>query len=236
MTFFTQLNSAFSVTQQLELLLRIVVACLCGAAIGFERTRRLKEAGLRTHCVVACASALLMIVSKYAFADLSIVNGLDALGTRGADPSRIAAQVVSGIGFLGAGMIFRNGLTLHGLTTAAGIWATAAVGMCIGAGLYFIGLFTALLLVVTQTVLHRLNVGNDAFSTQKLAITLREETALVQAVETLLADKEVLESGIERANGDITYKLIVRSRNPLTFEKADAFMRAHDGIIKFSVH
>ena len=107
----------------LELMLRIAVAGICGAVVGFERSKRLKEAGLRTHCVVAAASALIMVISKYGFADLSLdaASNVFFAGTKGVDASRMAAQVISGIGFLGAGVIFKNGNVVRGITTAAGI-------------------------------------------------------------------------------------------------------------------
>ena len=99
---------------------------------------------------MALASALMMIVSKYGFADLT-----GYAGARSADPARIAAQVVSGVGFLGAGMIYFNRHLVKGLTTAAGIWATAGVGLAIGAGLYVIGIVATGLLVLTQVILHK---------------------------------------------------------------------------------
>ena len=136
---------------ELEYFLRVVIAGVCGILIGYERKNRAKEAGIRTHCIVACAAALMMIVSKYGFADLAG----DQMGTRGADPARIAAQVVSGVGFLGAGMIFVQRQTIKGLTTAAGMWATAGIGMAIGAGMYIIGIAVALFIIVIQTVLHK---------------------------------------------------------------------------------
>ena len=155
----------------LELLLRIVVAGLCGAFVGLERTKRLKEAGLRTHCVVAIAAALIMIISKYGFADLSIYDAAGNLiqneffaGTKGVDASRMASQVVSGVGFLGAGVIFKNGSVVRGITTAAGIWATAAIGMALGSGMYLVGVFTTLFVMLIQIVLHKFKVGNDAFN------------------------------------------------------------------------
>ena len=80
-----------------------------------------------------------MIVSKYGFADLTALDSANFHGTRGADPARVAAQVVSGISFLGAGVIFKNGSAVKGLTTAAGIWATAGIGLALGSGMYFIG-------------------------------------------------------------------------------------------------
>lgn len=132
-------------------MLRIIVASLCGIFIGLERKNRSKEAGVRTHCVVACASALMMIISKYGFADTIIGEA----GVRGADGARIAAQVVSGIGFLGAGMIFVHKSTVTGLTTAAGIWATSGVGLAIGAGMYVMGIFTTVVIILVQVLLHK---------------------------------------------------------------------------------
>ena len=118
--------------------------------IGFERKARLKEAGVRTHLIVALGAALITIVSKYGFFDLALfAEGIKA------DPTRIAAQIVSGVGFLGAGMIFMRHRTLTGLTTAAGIWTTAGIGMAVGCGLYAVSLFSTALVVLTQLMLHR---------------------------------------------------------------------------------
>ena len=135
--------------EQLEFLLRVILAAIFGAAIGYERKRRVKEAGVRTHLIVCLGAALMMIVSKYGFEDIVNLAGFKV------DPTRIASQIVSGIGFLGAGMIFVRKQTVNGLTTAAGIWTTAGIGMAIGSGLYFIGMISAVLLILLQTVLHK---------------------------------------------------------------------------------
>ncbi|MGB4985055.1 MAG: MgtC/SapB family protein [Erysipelotrichaceae bacterium] len=127
-----------------EWFLRIFIACLCGGIIGYERKSRNKEAGIRTHAIIALASALIMIVSKYGFSDV-----------RSYDAARIAAQIISGIGFIGAGVIFVKQGTISGLTTAAGMWATAGVGMAIGSGLYDMGIFTTLLILGLQMMFHR---------------------------------------------------------------------------------
>lgn len=131
-------------------IIRMLTASICGFLIGLERKNRAKEAGIRTHCVVACAAALMMIISKYGFTDMAI--GAD--GMRGADGARIAAQVVSGIGFLGAGMIFVHKNTVTGLTTAAGIWATAGVGLAIGSGMYIVGIAAAAIIILVQVLFH----------------------------------------------------------------------------------
>ncbi len=136
--------------QQWCYVLRMIIAGCCGFVIGLERKNRSKEAGVRTHAVVACASALMMIISKYGFSD----TAANIAGMRGADGARIAAQVVSGIGFLGAGMIFVHKNTITGLTTAAGVWATAGVGLAIGAGMYVVGICAAIIIVLTQIILH----------------------------------------------------------------------------------
>lgn len=137
-----------------ELFLRVVLAAFCGVIIGYERMNRGKGAGIRTHLVVAAASALMMVVSKYGFSDASkiIVGNISEYRL---DPSRLAAQIVSGVGFLGAGMIYIHGKTPHGLTTAAGIWATSGIGMAMGSGLYLMGLLFTLLLFISQLVLHK---------------------------------------------------------------------------------
>ena len=127
-----------------EYLLRIIVASICGCAIGFERKNRHKEAGMKTHAIVALGSALIMLVSKYGFSDVAPP-----------DTSRIAAQVVSGIGFLGAGIIFvKNNNIVSGLTTAAGIWATSGIGLCVGSGNYFLGIMSTIIMLVLQFILH----------------------------------------------------------------------------------
>ncbi|MFR1170202.1 MAG: MgtC/SapB family protein, partial [Coprobacillus cateniformis] len=127
-----------------EWFLRILIAGMCGAFIGYERRNRNKEAGIRTHSIIALGAALIMIVSKYGFPD---VNEYDA--------ARMAAQIVSGVGFLGAGVIFVRHGTVSGLTRAAGMWATAGAGSCIGAGLYDVGIMATLCVAGLQFIFHK---------------------------------------------------------------------------------
>ena len=116
-----------------DALLRLTFACALGGVIGFERELRDREAGIRTHLLVSLGSALFTIVSAYGFHEF-LTNGGNIVR---ADPSRIAAQIVTGIGFLGAGAIIREGLSIRGLTTAATLWVVAAIGMACGAGYYW---------------------------------------------------------------------------------------------------
>ena len=119
-------------------LLRLSLAAALGGAIGLERELRERQAGLRTHLVVCLGAALFTLVSAYGFREF-LVSGGSLVRT---DPTRIAAQIVSGIGFLGAGAIIRQGLSVRGLTTAATLWLVAAIGMASGAGYYSAALFT----------------------------------------------------------------------------------------------
>lgn len=122
--------------QELDWCLRMLLAAFCGGIIGFERKSKAKNAGIRTHALIALGAALVMIVSKYGFFNLLKITH----DNWAVDPSRIAAQVVSGIGFLGAGTIInRHDQIIDGLTTVAGIWVTGAIGLAYGSGLYSIG-------------------------------------------------------------------------------------------------
>jgi len=138
------------VSLHIDLIIRIGVAGLLGAIIGIEREIRSKEAGLKTHFLVAVGSALIMVVSKYAFSDIVFEEHM-AL-----DPSRIAAQVVSGVGFLGAGTIIIQKQAVKGLTTAAGLWATAGIGLTIGAGMYVVGIGAMILVLIGLEIVSRI--------------------------------------------------------------------------------
>ncbi|MBE5736774.1 MAG: MgtC/SapB family protein [Clostridiales bacterium] len=134
----------------LEIVARLLIAFFAGFIIGFERKMRFKEAGIRTHSIVCIGACLFTLLSVYAF--------------EGSDPARIAAQVIPGIGFLGAGMIFYHKETIHGLTTAAGIWTTAAIGMAVGSGWLIIAAVATVIILLVQYVLH-MNV--KAFHTKR---------------------------------------------------------------------
>lgn len=157
----------------LDLTLRLLTATTIGAIIGLEREFRAKEAGYRTHALVALGSALFMIVSQYGLNSNLPGNGVGHISW---DASRIAASVVSGIGFIGAGTIMFQKHVVRGLTTAAGIWATGAIGLACGAGMYKISLIAALLTLATLELLsllfkkYGLHSSIITFTTKELEI------------------------------------------------------------------
>ena len=196
--------------QNFEFLIKMVLATVMGVIIGFERKSRNKGAGIRTHAIVSLASALMMIVSKYGFFDIVEY-----------DAARVAAQVVSGIGFLGTGLIFIKNNAVNGLTTAAGIWATAGIGLAMGAGVYAVAIFGTLLIVIIQILMHK-----DTFLS-KDHLTITFEISLEDSFNTIREIRNCLERfKLEIQNVEIIKKsrtVIVRF---YTFVPAD-FEREH---------
>ena len=232
------LNSQFSLMQNLDFFIRILVACLCGAVIGAERSKRFKEAGVRTHMIVCCGAALMMIVSKYSFADLTSAAGVNFSGVRGADSARIAAQVVSGISFLGAGVIFKHGSAVRGLTTAAGLWATAGIGLAIGAGMYPVGIFTAVLVALIQVLMHKFVVGADSLASSHLTFTIRSEGDLQEAIEDYISGHRMQMSDtkiVYHDDGFITYDFILRLPRDISVTELARFLRSHGEVRSISV-
>ena len=166
-------------------LLRLIIAGICGATIGFERSRRQKDAGIRTHMIVALGAALAMVVSKYGFFDLIEFEGLRA------DASRIASNVITGVGFLGAGVIFVKDVSIKGLTTAAGIWATASVGLAVGAGMYTVAIGATILMVVFQFVFHKF-FSRLENTVNEFTVTISDDVNAVKNFRSMLSENKIL--------------------------------------------
>lgn len=200
----------------LEYIIRIVVAGFCGILVGYERRNRMKEAGVRTHFIVALGSALIMVVSKYGFQDLAGWQNISL------DPSRVAAQIVSGIGFLGAGMIVMQGKTVKGLTTAAGIWATAGVGMAIGSGLYIIGLSSSIIIVIAQTILHKNSTWLKSPKTEDLYLKIDNNENAVKYIQKIFKQENVtiidFKANREDENEDEYICLEISAKFPASYD------------------
>jgi len=182
-----------------ESLLRLALAAVFGGAVGLEREFREREAGFRTHMLVSLGSALFTIASAYGFRDF-LTHGGSLVRT---DPTRIAAQIVTGIGFLGAGAIIRQGLSIRGLTTAATLWVVAAIGLTTGAGYYSAAAITTLLVIVSlwplRILAHR-TIVRFRPETDRLIVQLpagESPAALISALEEEGAQLRSLEVGHE---------------------------------------
>ena len=208
------------ISQNSDYIVRMLIACICGIFIGFERSRRQKDAGIRTHMIVALGAALAMIVSKYGFFDLLQFEGLRA------DASRIASNVITGVGFLGAGVIFVRDVSIKGLTTAAGIWTTASVGLAIGAGMYTVGIGATLVMIVFQLGFHKFfrrleNTVNE------FTVVIRDSNDSVKHFRDTLEDNKVLiEKCTMTRNPDSTVTLDITIKKARTTSMNDILLIA----------
>ncbi|MDE6504249.1 MAG: MgtC/SapB family protein [Clostridia bacterium] len=207
------------ILSELKYLIGVAVAVILGFAIGFERKLRYKEAGIRTHTIVCVGSSLMMVISKYAF------------GEMGADGARVAAQIVSGIGFLGAGIIMFRGQKMHGLTTAAGIWATAGVGMAAGAGMYVVAVGASIILIAVQCICH---INCKLFQTKRfyrVKITFENIVDESEKVKELFAAKHFNSLNITR-NGDFTvYHAVLNTGKEYSSQKLNEIMKDNPFIL-----
>lgn len=198
-----------------ELLIRLLLATLAGLLIGIERQTRSKSAGLRTHAIVSLGAALMMIVSQYGFGSVLSMQNVNL------DPSRIAAQIVSGISFLGAGMIIVRSPDFNvigGLTTAAGIWTTAGVGMAIGAGLYEVGFAATFIIVILQLAFHYFNDFNlrQSFSIRVYLKKIDD----VKKLRNYLEEQHILSkvSSLKKSSEGLTVNLALSIPRNLSLE------------------
>ena len=178
-----------------DFVLRLFVAAMLGGVIGLEREYRAKEAGFRTHFLVALGSGLFMILSQFGFND--VLGHYEQVSL---DPSRIASQVVTGIGFIGAGTIIFQKHVVRGLTTAAGLWVTSAIGMTAGAGMYVLSIATTVLVLLCLEALYFIL---QHFGTRNITVTFsspKEEN--IQPVLQRLRDKEIIIDSYEMTRKD----------------------------------
>src|SRR3984885_6653272 len=181
-----------------ETLIRLIIAASLGSLIGFERERLLWAAGIRTHMLVCVGSCLIMIVSQYGFSNILTEKNVVL------DPSRIAAQVVSGIGFLGAGAILARGEIVKGLTTAASIWTVAAVGLAVGGGLYLAASSSTVIILI---ILAGIKPLEEAYRSRNQSCQLKIE------VDNGSLTPELLRDALDLRIGQIK-RFLVESRNP----------------------
>ena len=215
--------------EALPYLCRLIVAVVCGGVIGLERTLRQKEAGIRTHIIVALGAALMMIVSKYGFFDIICYDSVNL------DGSRLASNIITGVSFLGSGIIIFKG-SVKGLTTAAGIWTTAGIGLAVGAGMYGIAVFSTILLLIIQICIHRFLPIENTITTS-VSMKLKDDPNSLDAVEKLLLDNgcEILSSNIEKKNDTLSCIFTLKLREPISFEETKNVFNNNDYIISISM-
>ena len=204
--------------KELWLLIDLLLAALLGFFIGLERKARAKEAGIRTHTIVCVGAALMMLISKYAF-------------DSEADSARVAAQIVAGIGFLGAGMIVYKKNEVHGLTTAAGVWTTAGVGMACGGGLYFVAIGATAVLIFVQWLMH----CNIALFRHKKIFSVRivfvQKTDEREKVKNIFGTDRYNGLVVERNNDELIYRARLNTDVEYSSTCLDEIMKQNPFII-----
>lgn len=212
-------------------LVRMVLAGFCGVIIGYERSRRQKDAGIRTHMIVALGAALAMIVSKYGFFDLLQYEGLRA------DASRIASNVITGVGFLGAGVIFVKDVSIKGLTTAAGIWTTASVGLAIGAGMYTVAIGATALMVLFQLVFHKFFTRLEN-TVNEFTVTLSDTVNSVKDFRAMLEENKIMiEKCKMKRNNDstVTLDITIKKARTTSMDHILIIAEENEDIISFEI-
>lgn len=209
---------------QLIYICRILAAGICGILIGWERQKRIKSAGIKTHFVIAVASALMVVISKYGFLDAITATGASA------DVSRVAAGILAGVGLMGGGLVIsgKQGFA-SGITTAAGIWATVAIGMALGAGMYVVGVGTTVILLLAQMIFHKNVKLVKAFWHGQIEFVIHKEEMDIQTVTQKLEEAgiSVLRTKCEIQEGG-TEKLRVTFAIPAEKERAEVVRLIRD--------
>jgi putative Mg2+ transporter-C (MgtC) family protein len=215
---------------------RILAAVAIGAAIGFERTFHGRPAGFRTHALVCVASALLMLVTVYQSEWMTVVP-LDAIRT---DPTRMAQGIMTGIGFLGAGVIFKEGLTVRGLTTAASIWVTSAIGILVGIGFYLpalVGGVTTLLILSAFRLIER-KLPSEFYAHHTLKFT-REAVIPEDELRDLVAQNGFSIANLSHRLGEdgavFEYRMVIRSRDRRNAERLSQHLRTLPNVKEFRI-
>ena len=203
---------------EFRILLDLLLSVALGFVIGMERKLRSKEAGIRTHTIVCFGAALMMVVSMYAFGDE-------------ADSARVAAQIVSGVGFLGAGMIVYRQHEVRGLTTAAGVWATAGIGMACGGRLYIVAIGATVLLIAVQCILHlrvRAFLQKKSYSVKIVFLQTKDENL---QIKELFATDRFNKLVINRENGQVTYSATLHTEKEFSSTWLNQLMEEHPFIL-----
>ena len=205
----------------IEHIIRLVLALALGFAIGFERKMRFKEAGPRTHTIVCIGACLFTLLSINAFPE--------------SDPARIAAQIVPGIGFIGAGMIFYHKETVHGLTTAAGMWATAAIGMATGCGWYLISILATILIILIQCIMHMNFKVFHAHHFVKVNVVYTENGEDTgEKIREIFGVKRFTKINAKKDGKDIVYSVVISTDKIVSASDIHKIIIENDNIISIA--
>jgi putative Mg2+ transporter-C (MgtC) family protein len=221
----------------LEITIKLLLAALAGGLIGLEREIHGRPAGLRTNLLVAVGSCVMMIVSEAFYAKYGM---FDAQSTLRLDPSRVAAQIVTGIGFIGAGVILKEGASVRGLTTAASLWTVAGLGMAFGMGFFSLGAIATVMVLISLTLLKKLDplVKKDRFLT--LMVTSHNREGLLEELQAIFTARKLvitdISSHVDLVAKELFYQVVITQQQRRIGHELTAAIKQLDGIKKIHYH
>ena len=223
---------------ELTMVLRLIVAAVLGGIVGMDRGSGDRPAGFRTHILVCVGSALFMLVSIYGFDDIAPVTTTleDDIGTR-RDTARIAAQVVSGIGFLGAGTILHEGLTIKGLTTAASLWIVSAIGLAVGSGMYLLSTVATMLTMLTLVTFRtwEKRFAGTRSDRRFIRVVTRNTPGIITEITAFLSDcgikVKTLNVKTDNKNGNIILELYLKIDRTIDMVEVADGIQNIDGVL-----
>ena len=222
---------------ELAILVKLILAAVAGGVVGLEREKHGRPAGLRTHLLVALGACLMMIVSEafpLKYADYTMQSALRI------DPGRTAAQIITGIGFLGAGVIIKEGISVRGLTTAASLWLSAGLGMAFGMGLFLPGVMTTVLALLSLIFLKKLEpiINKDRYL--DIAVTASNRPGLQDEIEKLFLDRRLritdVRSHLDLQHDEITFEYILTQHQRRMGRELTDLVAKLDGVHKIRYH
>jgi putative Mg2+ transporter-C (MgtC) family protein len=221
----------------IEITTHLAAAWAAGSLIGLERSFHGRPAGFRTHALVCLAAALLMVVTAYQWDWLGAGIPMETVRT---DPTRIAQGIMTGIGFLGAGVIFKEGLTVRGLTTAASIWITSAIGILYGVGFFFPATLATVATLGTLAVFRRIEAWIPSHSFGQLVLRFNnDQIPLEKEVRTLIEQQGFsianMSYRLVREAGFFEYRMMIRTGDKRAIEQLAGELRSRDDLIEFRI-
>ena len=222
---------------EIDILVKLILAAVAGGLVGLEREKHGRPAGLRTNLLVSVGACAMMIVSEAFYVKYGILDVESAVRF---DPARVAAQIVTGIGFLGAGVILKEGVTVRGLTTAASLWVVAGLGMAFGLGYYSLGAITTVLVLLSLVCLKGLDpvIKKDRYLT--LTVTAKNRMELSEALQSILNEQKLtisdISSHVDVVHDEIFFQMVVtQQQKRVGRELTDAVLQL-EGIKKVHYH
>ena len=222
---------------ELDILVKLVLAALAGGLVGLERERHGRPAGLRTNILVSVGACAMMIISESFYLKYGMLNTESAVRF---DPSRVAAQIVAGIGFLGAGVILKEGISVRGLTTAASLWVVASLGMAFGMGYFTLGALTTVLVLASLVFLKKLDplMRKDRYLT--LTVNAQRRMELYDELQLICDEHGLtisdLSSNVDLVNDEIFFQMVITQQQKRVGRELTAAILELDGIKKVHYH